>query len=51
MKTLTICSKCAATGADTTGYNCKHMACEDNEEPCYSCTYLNNYEEDTDEQS
>ena len=32
-------------------YRCKHMACEDNEEPCRSCKYLDKYKEDTDEQS
>lgn len=32
-------------------YSCKHRACEGNEEPCRSCTYLNKYEEDADEQS
>lgn len=28
MKTLTICSKCAATGADTTGYLARVMRTE-----------------------
>lgn len=32
-------------------YNCKHMACESNEDPCRDCKYLNKYEENTDEQS
>ena len=27
-------------------YSCKYMACEDNEEPCRSCKYLDKYEED-----
>lgn len=30
-------------------YNCKYMACEDNEDPCRSCKYLDKYEEDTDD--
>lgn len=28
-------------------YNCKYVACEDNEDPCRSCKYLDKYEEDT----
>ena len=32
-------------------YDCKHMACGDNEEPCRDCKYLDKYEEDTNEQS
>ena len=28
MKTLTICSKCVATGADTTGYQARVMRTE-----------------------
>lgn len=30
-------------------YNCKYMACEDNEDPCRNCKYLDKYEEDTDD--
>lgn len=32
-------------------YDCKHMACDNNNEPCRGCKYLDKYEEDSDEQS
>lgn len=32
-------------------YDCKHVACSNNEEPCRDCKYLDKYEGDTDGQS
>lgn len=36
----------AAKRREPNCYSCKHMACDEAEEPCYSCTRLNKYEED-----